>query len=230
MIKAVTLDVAGTLIKPSAPVGAIYMRIAALHGASLDAQKLDQGFKSHFPTMPPMSFGQVASTELDGLERDWWRDLVRKVTDDAGGIAAFDGFFDELYEYFATAQAWSVFPEVDEFLLALSARGIATAVVSNFDSRLIKVLDALDLSRRVGPIIFSTAAGSAKPHADIFAQALLALDIRAEVCLHIGDDRRTDLEGATQAGLAARLLMRDSAQQLNAPYIGKLTEALTVLI
>ena len=55
MIKALTLDAAGTLIYPRENVGSSYCRIAAEFGALLDASALAQAFKSVFADMPPMA-------------------------------------------------------------------------------------------------------------------------------------------------------------------------------
>jgi putative hydrolase of the HAD superfamily len=229
MIKAITLDVAGTLIKPRAPVGEIYSAIAAHHGARLDGVALNQGFRSVFPRMPPMAFAQCDRTELERRERAWWRHLVQQVTNAAGGIEAFDAFFTELYDYFASGDAWHVYPEVLSFLRELERLHIPTAVVSNFDSRLLRVLSELNITPLVGPIFFSTAAASAKPDATIFNLAIDALELEASVCLHLGDDCKADLVGANNAGMQARLLVREGEQELGDAEIRNLSEALQLL-
>lgn len=230
-IKAVTLDAAGTLIKTRRPVGQIYCDIAARHGASLDPAALGRGFAATFSTMPPMAFAElrgqaVAAEILDELERDWWRRLVREVTDHAGGVRAFEPFFTALYDYFATAEAWSLYPEVDAFLTAIAASNLQVAVISNFDSRLLAVLEGLGVGDRVGPIIFSTGAGSAKPDAGIFEDTVAELGRDPSECLHLGDNADADYAGAREAGMRALLLQRSPGIRLNAHEIRTLTEAL----
>ncbi|HET7585042.1 MAG TPA: HAD family hydrolase [Gemmatimonadaceae bacterium] len=51
--------------------------------------------------------------------------------------------------------------------------------------------------------IYSCDVGHAKPHARPFQAAVDALGVRPEEVLHIGDNERTDVEGALRAGLRA---------------------------
>ncbi|MEM7405592.1 MAG: HAD-IA family hydrolase [Pseudomonadota bacterium] len=235
-IQAVTLDAAGTLIKTRRPVGDIYCGIAADHGASLDPAALGSAFADVFAAMPPMTFPELRGRrappdELDRLERRWWGLLVKDVTDRAGGVPAFEPFFTDLYDYFATAQAWVLYPEVEPFLDVLAQREMQVAVVSNFDSRLVTVLRALGIAERVGPIVYSTAAGSAKPDAGIFFDALAALARDPGECLHLGDSASADYDGAVAAGLQAGLLRRNarSDHALETYELRALTEAVRLL-
>ncbi|MEJ2632821.1 MAG: HAD family hydrolase [Acidihalobacter sp.] len=50
-------------------------------------------------------------------------------------------------------------------------------------------------------VITSAEAGVAKPHPDIFEQALKKADVRADECLHVGDDIECDILGAQGHGL-----------------------------
>ena len=81
MIKALTLDAAGTLIYPRENVGSSYCRIAAEFGALLDASALAQAFKSVFADMPPMACDASDAADLDAQERDWWRQLMAEPGD-----------------------------------------------------------------------------------------------------------------------------------------------------
>ena len=227
MIKALTLDAAGTLIYPRENVGTSYCRIAAEFGALLDASALAQAFKSVFADMPPMACDASDAADLDAQERDWWRHLVRQVTNRAGGIKAFDAYFDRLYAYFAQPNAWGLYDEVLPLLQTLRARGISSAVVSNFDSRLLPILQGLGVSELVGGVVYSTAANSAKPDAGIFRQATALLDLPAAHCLHLGDHPIADYQGARAAGLQALLVHRGAPDQMPATdCITNLSEAL----
>ena len=55
-------------------------------------------------------------------------------------------------------------------------------------------------------IWISAEVGSAKPYPGIFEAALRGLDELAEHCLHIGDRKETDLQGAHAAGVRARII------------------------
>ncbi len=55
-VGAVLLDAAGTLIRPSEPVGETYAAVARRFGAELEADKLAQAFKAVFGGMPDLAF------------------------------------------------------------------------------------------------------------------------------------------------------------------------------
>ena len=210
-IEAVTLDAAGTLIGVARPVGETYAAIARAHGAALERDALARGFRDEFPRMRPMAFGRLAGAALDIAERDWWRELVRRVTDRAGGVTGFDAYFDALYAHYASRDAWRLYDEVPGVLRRLAARGVPVAVVSNFDSRLPGILDALGVGGLVTAVVHSTAAGAAKPDARIFHAALAALGTRAARTLHAGDSHAADYRGALGAGMQAVHLVRGGA-------------------
>lgn len=208
-IAAVTLDAAGTLISPARPVAETYGVLAAEHGAALDHAALRQAFRAAFKSMPPMAFPGADPDALDRLERDWWRRLVRTVTDAAGGVTDFDAYFDALYAHYASAAAWHLYAEVGEVLSALGAAQVPMVVVSNFDSRLPGILAGHGIDHHFQRVIYSTAAGAAKPQTGIFTQALHSLGLPAAGVLHVGDSREADLHGAQAAGMAALLLRRN---------------------
>jgi putative hydrolase of the HAD superfamily len=68
----------------------------------------------------------------------------------------------ELYERFARADAWAVYPDVVPALQELRRRGLRLAVVSNWDERLPRLLLALDLAGYFDAIVFSQEAGVEK--------------------------------------------------------------------
>ena len=92
-MEAVLLDAAGTLIRPSEPVGETYAAVARRYGAELEADKLTQVFRKVFSDMPDLAFEWASMGELRRLERDWWRELVHRVVAWTGSsIDDFDPF------------------------------------------------------------------------------------------------------------------------------------------
>lgn len=205
---AITFDAAGTLIRVAEPVGETYARIAAEFGATLSPAALDVGFREVFPSMPPMAFPGVSGPDLPDAERSWWRDLVARVVPRAGGVHAFDDYFDALFAYYAGGVAWRVYPEVQGVLETMRRRGLRIAVVSNFDSRLPPILRELGLAPLVDAIVYSTGCGAAKPSPRIFRHALERLGATPESTLHVGDSLSADFDGAGAAGLRAVYLDR----------------------
>lgn len=207
-LRALTLDATGTLITLARPVGETYAEIARSFGARLDPAAVETSLRTVFLEMPPLSFPGASPSRIPGLERGWWRELVSRVVAAAGQVEAFSSFFDALYEHYARGGAWRAYPEAVEALQAVRSRGCRTAVISNFDSRLMNILRALELDHYFDLVTYSSASGAAKPESAIFALTLSRLDVRPENALHAGNDLRTDVEGARAAGLEGVLIDR----------------------
>ena len=210
--RAVLLDAAGTLIDIARPLGDTYSRLARDFGGDLDPETLTAGFRTAFSDTPPMAFPGRRGADLDRAERGWWRTLVARVTGEAGGVPDFDPYFERLYAHYAGAPAWRVYSEVPAVLTALRERGATLAVVSNFDSRLLSLLDALELAPFFDAVVCSGAAGAAKPDRAIFAHALATLGIDRSQALHVGDSPEADYAGALAAGIDALLVDRGAAR------------------
>jgi putative hydrolase of the HAD superfamily len=207
--RAIFFDAAGTLITPARRVGASYAAIAAKHGKSVTAADLFERFRVCFDGAPPLAFPGAVTAEIEALERHWWKRLVARVFEPWGEFVGFNEFFDELFNYFAQPNAWRLYPETIETLAALKQRGMPLAVISNFDSRLVRILNGLNVGASFAQIFVSSAVGYAKPQPQIFKIALASLGIAPEQALHIGDSEANDLQGAHNAGVRALLIDRD---------------------
>lgn len=218
-------DAAGTLIKPARRVGDSYAAIAAKYGKSVTPAELFERFRVCFDDAPPLAFPGAAADEIDALEKQWWKHVVAQVFAPWGEFARFDDYFDELFGYFAQPEAWLLYPEVEGTLAALQQRGVELAVISNFDSRLLRILDGLGIGNSFAEIFVSSAVGYAKPRPEIFAFALARLELNAAQALHIGDSASHDLQGANNAGVRALIVDRDpSRANPRAGYVASLSQ------
>ena len=207
-IKAVFFDAAGTLIKPVRKVGESYATIAAKHDVQISPAELNGRFHVSFDGAAPLAFPGADPATIDTLERQWWKKLVRKVFEPWEPFKQFEPFFDELFDYFSQPHAWTLFPEVLETLATLKERGMALAVISNFDSRLIRILNGLGVAECFEEIIVSSRVGHAKPDRRIFEMALRQHGLAAANAAHVGDSEANDLRGARDAGLRGFLIDR----------------------
>jgi len=207
-IQAITFDAAGTLIRVADPVGETYSRIAGDMGERLSAAALEAAFRDVFPSMPAMAFPGLGESDIVDAERAWWRNLVERVVRHAGGIDAFDSYFETLFRHYASACAWRAYPESHRVLRSARARGLRVAVVSNFDSRLLPILRELGIEELTDGVVYSTGCGAAKPDRRIFDHAMDVLGSAPETTLHVGDNLRADYHGAAAAGMTAVYLNR----------------------
>ena len=207
-IKAVFFDAAGTLFKPTRSVGESYAVFAARHGVDVSPSDLSERFRVCFDAAPRLAFPGAAAEAVDALERDWWKNVVARVFEPWSPFEKFDGFFAELFAYFAEPRAWSLYPEVLDTLTALKQRGLRLSVISNFDSRLVQILHGLGAGSFFDHILVSSRIGYAKPDREIFYAALKRHALRPEQGLHVGDSEINDRQGASDAGLRGVLVDR----------------------
>lgn len=228
--KAIFFDAAGTLIMTSRPVGESYALLARRHGIEVDAAQLTQRFRSCFAGAPPLAFPGVSAAEIQELERRWWKELVQAIFEPFGRFSRFDEYFSELFKYFGQVEAWRCYPEAQETLSALTARGLTLAVISNFDSRLFGILEGLGISRWVDSVVISSQAGYAKPAVEIFEKALKHHGLAPEQAFHVGDSFEKDALGASRAGLTGVLLDRSGKEaRTDFPRIRTLREILPLV-
>jgi putative hydrolase of the HAD superfamily len=207
--KLILFDAAGTLFGVRGSVGEIYSRLARRYDVLVDAASIQEGFLASFSRQPPLAFPNVESeTELRRLEYEWWRQLVRTVFARAW-FPRFDEFFAEVFDYFRQPEAWQLYEDVVPTLQALQARGIALAVLSNFDGRLVDLLRAFALEPYFAAVHYSAKLGAAKPEARAFHTVLQYHGVWPDEAWHVGDSAREDVEGAGRAGIKAWLIRRN---------------------
>ena len=218
--KVIFFDAMGTLFDLKSSVGEIYQQFAWQYGVETDAQSLNEAFLYSYKTAPDLAFSPtksngmtLANYSLAEQEFIWWRNVVQitfqrvEVLDQ---FSDFTEFFTELYNYFSTKKPWYIYSDVVPCLKYWQQQKVSLGVISNFDTRLIKVLKALDLERFFTSITISSVAGFAKPDQNIFEIALKKHNFRAEQAWHIGDSKNEDYLGAKNMGIRAFWLNRDS--------------------
>jgi putative hydrolase of the HAD superfamily len=204
----VLFDAAGTLIEPAEPVAAVYRRIFAKHGWDSDEGELKRGFRDTFAGLAEPDFSKW---DGDAAERAWWREVVARTAvsagiDPAGG--KFEECFEELFEYYASGAAWSVFPEAIEVLEKLRAEDLKRAVVSNFDRRLHRVLEELGLAGWFDLVLTSADVAARKPSPKLLQVAMAKFSQSPATTRLVGDSQFADGGAATAAGVEVFILDR----------------------
>jgi len=203
-VRAVLFDAAGTLIELREPVGETYARFAGRFGAEVPPTRLTEAFARVFAARRPAVFAEVSRAEAADRERAWWRAVVDDTFRAADGAALpipFESCFSALWSHYAGADAWRLAPEARATLERLRAAGLATGVVSNFDQRLEKVLQALEIHHLLDVVVVPADAGAAKPDPLIFSMALERLGMAGPEVAYVGDRADHDVAGARGAGL-----------------------------
>ncbi len=208
-----TLDVGGTLIRPSPSVGHIYAEVAERNGCrKVSPDTLNRRFANAWKGLKSFNHS-----------REEWAALVDETFGAVDGEKPSETFFPEIYERFAQPEAWHVFEDALPALDALAARDINLGIVSNWDERLRPLLEKLGLNKYFQAVIVSCEVAFTKPSPVIFEQAARMLGEAPELILHVGDSATHDVAGSKGAGFQALLLERGS-KDAGAGVIGSLLE------
>lgn len=198
-IEAVTFDAGGTLIEPWPSVGEVYASVAREFGIDCSAARLNAQFANAWTTRTGFKYS-----------RDEWHDVVRHSF--LGISEVSPQLFDAIYDRFAQSDAWLIYDDVIPTLQTLESMDVRLAVISNWDDRLIPLLEKLGLATYFDHIIVSAVHGAHKPDVTIFQHAAAKLSVPINRLLHVGDSLREDVTGATLAGASTLRIRRSGAE------------------
>jgi HAD superfamily hydrolase (TIGR01509 family) len=134
-----------------------------------------------------------AATARDEAGLAELRAACTSVFNDAAGTRLTSDEYNGAFEF-------EVLPGVHAALAALRARGLALAVVANWDLSLHEHLRTHGLAQWFDAVVTSAETGLKKPDPGPFRAALERLRVRPERALHVGDDL-ADEQGAAAAGM-----------------------------
>lgn len=219
-IRAVSLDVTGTLLATKEPV------IKSYHDAANWAKlpnpptqdELKKGFKVAFKErcIESPCYGGV-----EGISgREWWRETVARVLHYAKpdlnyNEHDFDRYFRRVYQHFASPGGYMLLDDAKNLLDSLSSsEEVMMGITSNTPTRHMEtVLPMLDIHNHFKWFSCSQDVGYEKPSLQMyeasFEQARFWIpDLLPEEVLHIGDSYAADYCGAKRFGFQALLLDR----------------------
>jgi putative hydrolase of the HAD superfamily len=207
--QAVLFDVGGTLIECRPGAAQVYADTLSRWGAPVAAAEVAPAFAevwSELTQAHPRGLDRYH--QVKGSEWEWWGEFLRRVLARLDHAAPWEPVLAELMEAFSEPALWHVFPEVPEVLDRLAARGLRLAAVSNWDSRLLALLERLGLAGFFSAVLVSSLERVEKPGPEIFRRAAERLGVAAGRCVHVGDSPLDDVRGAESAGMRAVLVDR----------------------
>jgi len=216
----ITVDAAGTLIRPWPSVGAVYADTARKFGLTVEDGEVDRRFYE--------VFGRVQKDHkiTSGKEKDFWKQVVLAVFEPHAEKRNLDPLFEELWELFARGDHWQLADGANDTLSELQDRGYRLAVLSNNDSRLRSVLKDLAIDELFEKIFISSEMGIEKPDTAIFREVEKSFGKEPSYFLHVGDSHSRDFEGARQAGWDALLFGKPIIEERQITTFPELLELL----
>jgi putative hydrolase of the HAD superfamily len=204
-LRAVFLDVGGTLLREARPRWSLYAAAARARGLAVDDGSMRQWMRSAHDELP---------RELNGAFRysdPWFEAFIRSIFRERLGLpeAELEGLTRELFDLFERGSTFRVYPGAHALLSACRARGLALCAISNWSERLERVLSALGLGAAFDFVLCSARERLEKPDPALFRLALARAGVPAAAALHAGDDPQNDGRGARAAGLSAVLVDHD---------------------
>jgi putative hydrolase of the HAD superfamily len=199
-IRAVFFDAVGTLLHIQPPAVEVYANLGERSGYSFSSETIAKRFRAAFQLEDTLDGEQNwATSEERELHR--WQRIVANVFPNS-----CDDLFQQLWQHFASPEAWIVPVGVGEMLTEFAQRGITLGLASNFDQRLHSVAASFPDLAPLKLRLISSEIGWRKPSPRFFDALVAAAGCTPEQILHVGDDRVNDYDGARTAGLRAVLI------------------------
>lgn len=105
-------------------------------------------------------------------------------------------------------QSFALFDDVIPTLEKLKSEGRLVGILSNLDQDIDQVVDALSLSIYIDFAISSLQVGVSKPDPMFFQAALERVNVTADETMHVGDQYKSDIQGARGVGIRPVLINR----------------------
>ena len=190
-LDAVTVDGYGTLVQLVDPVPSLVCSLAD-RGVDRAPELVRSAFAAEVAYYRPEALRGRDSDSLALLRRD----CTHVFLDAAGAGLEPESFVGD----FMASIRFEAITGAIETLEGLRRRGIALAVVSNWDVGLAEHLERIGADRLFSAVVTSAEAGAAKPDPAAFRLALERLEVGPARAIHVGDENE-DERGAAAAGM-----------------------------
>jgi len=163
--KVVLLDAVSTVIHTYPGVVEVYQRQGQKFGSALENAEIKRRFKAARRKL--FAVDTSAKDQIEGdlissdtIERTLWQNFIEFVFYDVADSA---GLFAALWDFFADPNNWRIYADVADCLALLKQQGHYVAIASNFDSRLIPIVDSFPELSTLDETFCSAMVGFRKP-------------------------------------------------------------------
>lgn len=230
--KSILFDAGYTLFEAHPPSQEVYCKFCKQEGIDISPEEmLEVMNRVWYENFLPLNAEDSQNFETDDEDdKKRWNEFCHEVFREVGFKDDVDPLVDEVYQFYASAKAWRLYPEVKEVIATLKQRGLFLGIVSNWNSSLPQICSELGVSPYLDLIMASALEGVRKPGTLIFEKALHKSNSPPEQTVYIGDTYEIDVLGAQSAGIDAILIDRASYySDVSCPVIKDLRQLLPML-
>jgi putative hydrolase of the HAD superfamily len=210
LIRAVTVDALGTLVRMDPPGPRLREQLRRTAGVEVSEGQAAAAFAAEIGYYLEH---HVEGGDPAGLEA--LRDRCAGVMRDALGLEGLE--LATVREAMLGSLHFEAFADAAPALEELRSHGLRLVAASNWDSSLPDVLERTGLAPLLDGVVSSAMAGATKPAPGLFRAALELAGSEPGEALHVGDSLENDVEGALALGMRAVLIERDGAPPPDAP-------------
>ena len=215
-VKAVLVDVLGTLVELESPAPALREEIERRTGVDVGEERAATAFAAEI--------GYYLEHHIEGCDMPAVEDLRDRCAAEIRRALALDGLdHATAREAMLAALRFRAFPDALPFLRALKERGVSVVAASNWDASLPDALERTGLAPYLDGAVSSAVVGAAKPDPAVFRAALELARCEPAEAFHVGDSPGGDVDGARAAGIRVALLDRHGAVADPPPGVARLS-------
>jgi len=215
-VRAVLLDVLGTLVELHSPASALREEIERRTGVDVGEERAAEAFAAEI--------GYYLAHHLEGHDMPAVEDLRDRCAEEIRRTLALNGLdHATAREAMLAALRFRAFPDALPLLRALKERGVRVVAASNWDASLPDALERTGLAPYLDGAVSSAVVGAAKPDPAVFRAALELARREPGEAFHVGDSPHGDVDGARAAGIRAALLDRHGVLPDPPPGVAKVS-------
>ncbi|XP_050423486.1 rhythmically expressed gene 2 protein-like isoform X2 [Adelges cooleyi] len=213
--KLITFDITGTLLKYRSSPTEEYSTVLNKHGIKVNISILEELIKRNMKDMTKLhpNFGLKTGLGWD----NYWRKFAQNVISGAipkeyaSNNLKIITIVDDLMNTYSTGETFKLQNGAIDLLKYLKKKQVPLGVISNYDPRIINIINNLGIADYFLFILSSYQVGYAKPDIEIFqkAESFVCNETDRKLFLHVGDSYAFDFVGAKSAGWSACLVHTD---------------------
>jgi HAD superfamily hydrolase (TIGR01549 family) len=219
-VKAVFFDWFNTLSGYETSREQLYQQAFAQQGMELDIRTIYRGVQRGDRYYFSQSAPPLKNTDSLEDKTAYYSRYPQFICDEAAIELSSEQQMTVLKEVLSRFSArLRLYPDSLSTVEILKNRGLITGVITNADSRAVKMIADSAVGSLMDIVVTSEEAKAEKPEVAIFRKALTSTGIRSEESIFCGDQYHNDIVGANNAGMKAVLIDRFNVLEDGPDYI-----------